>query len=116
MKKTLFIFSAISLLILQSCYNTYQLATDDYDALHPSKTKPENILVYSSEITDRPYAILGIVLGTCESNKKPAKAVDRAKEAAAALGADAIINLTLNNEMGQWAATVQAKGTAIKFK
>lgn len=105
----------IVVLILQSCYTTSYLKTDDSPVVY-EKSDPEKIKVYATPKIDRKYIPLGQVIVGHDSGNA-ISTVNLLKKEAANLGADGIINLRLEIETGFLSvAGLKASGTAVKFK
>lgn len=80
-----------------------------------SPTFPENVEIYSTEKTNKPYTIIGEVVASVEALGDGSASVKYLKKEAAKLGADGIINLRLEIGAGGIGNSVSAYGTAVKF-
>ena len=125
----------LSLLLLGACssYSTAQITSASGDRVEdPTATrsqstfskKPSDVLIVTGDITDRAYEVVGdidvAVNKTTIFHPSPTPAlVDEAlRERAAALGADAVINVTYSDvhvSLISW-GTMDGKGRAVKFK
>jgi uncharacterized protein YbjQ (UPF0145 family) len=119
------IYSILCILFLSSCSTAIKTdnTAEKYEA-----TDSKRIEVYSTDKIGKEYVILGEVssaawAGEAQfrimpiSDKNADAAVRRLKNAAAKLGADAIINLRLSYEYGYKDFTdIMSNGTAVKFK
>ncbi len=86
------------------------------------RTPAEKIVISELDILDRPYKVLGEVSALDSSSmpfSKPTQldATIKLREAASAMGADAVIYVTYGKKEGSMmsGAGIEAKGKAIKF-
>jgi len=127
--------SALCLLTLSACatYSTGQITSPSGAPIEdPVATKtdstfdkqPSQVLVTTGDITDRPYEVLGDI--DVQVNKTtifhpsptPALVDEALQRRGAALGADAVINVTYSEvhvSLISW-GTMDGKGRAVKFK
>ena len=113
MNKKVFII-ILSACYLVGCASVGNFKTDDIVKKYPA-TQASKIDVYSADITDRQYEVLGKVIASADAGSNSKIAVDFLKKEAALFGADAVINLRLGISYGFWTSGITAKGTAIKY-
>ena len=129
------ILSAALLLTLAACssYSTGNITSPsganlgDPVATQSDSTfpkKPAEILVKTGDVTDRPYDVLGDIEVSVNKttifhpSPTPALVDEALQRRAAALGADAVINVTYSDvhvSLISW-GTMDGKGQAVKFK
>ena len=113
MYKIIFYFSIILLLV--SCSNSGYLRTNDTNKVQ-SITNANQVEVYSVSSIGKDYEIIGEVFASADAGENAEKPVKILKEKAAAIGADAIINLRLEFHEGYWSTGIRSIGTAVKYK
>jgi hypothetical protein len=107
----------VALLALGGCSSTARLQTDDVQVGSLAKQDSKNVEVYSTaDAGGKPYEIIGQVVASADAGDDAAIAVDKLKEEAAALGADAVVQLRLEGDMGYWNNAIKATATAVKLK
>lgn len=103
-------------LLLAGCSTTARLRTEESRALQAQPTQAEKIPVYAQSKIDREYSILGQVIASADAGEDAERPVEQLKDEAAELGADAIVDMRLEIEIGYWQNGIKATGTAVKFK
>lgn len=99
----------ILLLLAQSCsFSTHYLQTG---ANYYPPTRPELVKVYSNDLKV-PYTVIGPVAASVNLNES--KVLEKLKEEAASMGADAII-FTKLNEFTSFSPLTGLSGVAVKF-
>ncbi|HYQ55971.1 MAG TPA: heavy metal-binding domain-containing protein [Draconibacterium sp.] len=96
-----------------NCSVTY-LHSSETD-MHYPPVKAKTVEVYSMEVANRPYTVIGEVVASADVLGNGSTSVKYLKKEAAGLGADGIINLRLEIGSGILANAVTASGTAVKF-
>lgn len=109
-------FTLLVLISCIGCSSVAHLKTDDVQNQSLTATSSENVKVYSTANAGRSYSVIGQVIADVDAGENAKKAVDALKKEAAALGADAIVNLRLEIDMGYWSNAIKATGTAVKFQ
>lgn len=111
--KRLTLFSLLCL-FLASCTSRGFVTLDENanQAALPDATK---VAVYSTDDAGKPYTTLGAVIVSADAGSNAKPAVDKLKEEAAKLGADAIVNLKLRYSTGFWGLSLEASGMAVKL-
>lgn len=104
---------------LAGCASTAHLQTDDAVSLAGTEAhvRPADVVVYSTaNANGKGYQVIGQVVASADAGDDAATAVDKLKEEAAALGADAIVQLRLEGALGYWTSGIRATATAVKMK
>lgn len=104
------IFLSTILMIFLSCAIKTHYIQDG--AKHYPPTKPQNVKLYSGDIINRQYEVIG-----CVAIDVPGNGDDAAiylKEEAASIGADAVIFVKLA-KISSYGSRTGLSGTAIKF-
>lgn len=76
---------------------------------------PETIRVYSTADAGQEYIVLGSIVVASDAGENANRPMKILKEEAAFLGADAVVNLRLEFEYGNWDVAIKATATAVKF-
>lgn len=106
-----------ALLFLGGCASTAHLRTDDLRQTVQGARDPEKIAVYSSfEAGGKEYQVLGQVIAAADAGDDAYIAVEKLRKEAAELGADAVVQLRLEAEYGNWNTAIKATATAVKYK
>lgn len=112
------ILKHITLLIIASnlfsCASSTHVITNSTESTYP-KNSINSVLIFATDVKDRSYTVIGEVIASVDAGRDAQKSVNRLKKEAAALGADAIINLRLEFVQGYWLLGIKSTGTAIKF-
>ena len=103
-------------LILAGCSSTANLITDDYKGPEIEKSDFAAIKVYSIAPSNLNYTTLGSVVASADAGSNAKKSVKMLKKQAAKLGANAIIDLKLEVDMGYWSNAIKATGVAVIIK
>ena len=92
----------LGLLFFFSGCSYYQITSEEttFD-YHPPKSSKNDVL-YMKQIT-QPYKLLGYVTVNTERSQKREYVIEKLKQEAAAIGGDAITNITYNDGTGNWA-------------
>ncbi|AWG21201.1 hypothetical protein FFWV33_06460 [Flavobacterium faecale] len=104
---------AVPCLILASCSSVGRLETSDSPTGQYPETNPADIVVYATQ-PDTKYTVIGQVVASADAGSDAKVPVALLKKQAAKLGADAIVDLTLEIGMGYWTNAIKATGTAVK--
>jgi len=99
---------------LSACSSTAYLRTNDFASI-PPPTNPNNIRIFPLDNVDRKYSIVGTVIACADAGSNASITVKHLQRQAAKLGADAIINMTLEYTTGEWRPAITASGTAVKY-
>lgn len=111
------ILGLVALIALVGCSSTARLRTDDVSLGNLAKKTPKEVAVYSSaDAGGKEYQVIGQVVASADAGNDASVAVDKLKEEAASLGADAVVQLRLEAAMGYWNSAIKATATAVKFK
>ena len=102
---SLFLVGCSSVASLRTSDNTEQFAATSADQITVYAIKPKTITNYIT---------LGEVIASADAGTDAEVAVNLLKVEASKLGADAVINLRLEIDMGYWSNAIKATGTAIK--
>jgi hypothetical protein len=102
-------------LFLFGCSTTAHLRTDDSPEITVKESSSENIKVYSASDIGKPDKTIGIVIASTDAGNDSTGAIEKLKEEAALLGADAIVGMNLEVNLGFWTNAIRASGTAVKF-
>jgi len=97
------------------CSSVAHLKTDDEPNVTFQPNIASNIKVYSTTKSAKNYQIIGQVIANADAGSDSEKAVDLLKEEAAKLGANAIFNLRLEIDSGEWNNAIKATGLAVKY-
>jgi hypothetical protein len=98
------------------CASVARIYTDERQAGAYPPTNAEKVKVYSSPTIEGKYMILGQVIASVDAGTDASTPVDRLREQAALLGADAIIDMRLRIDQGYWQNAIEASGTAIRMQ
>jgi hypothetical protein len=101
-------------LLLASCSSVAFLPTNDQSEPYPP-TNAKMVEVYSTKKVDAEYTVIGQVIASADAGSDAGKSVELLKKQAANLGADAVIELKLEIDLGYWSNAIKASGTAIKY-
>lgn len=112
MKQKLFKL-VVPCLFLASCSTVGRLQTSDSPPNQYPETNPAEIEVYATQ-PDTNYTVIGQVIANADAGQNAKTSVELLKKQAALLGADAIIDLSLEIGMGYWTNAIKATGTAVK--
>ena len=113
MKKVLIL--GLLAVLLVSCSTVANLKTDDYADMEFPATDWQDVKVFSMVPYNVEYYVIGQVVANADAGTNAKTTVDLLKKQAAKLGADAVINMRLEIDYGQWSSGIKATGTAIKF-
>ncbi|MCG9794114.1 hypothetical protein [Flavobacterium algicola] len=106
----------IPCLFFVSCSTVGHLKTSDNTTSDYPATNPNDVAVYSTvPNANTKYTVIGQVVVSADAGENAKKSVNLLKKEAALLGADAVIDLTLEIGMGYWTNAIKATGTAIKI-
>ena len=105
----------VSVVLFSSCSSVNRLRTFEQSEKLPP-TSPKTIRIYSTDKVEKEYSIIGQVVAAADAGTNSTRPVNLLKKEAAAMGADAIINLKLQIIPGYWINGIKASGTAVKFK
>lgn len=96
------------------------LRTDDAPNVPSANIPPESILVLPFTNVGRPYDVLGIVVAASSlgdsTGDRTFVAYRLLQKEAAALGANAIIDVSTELEAGFWAFAVKVSGMAVRLR
>ena len=104
-------FWAVLAFALTACASSARLATEDARSQR-AQTDSATVNVYAGREIGRKYQVVGTVLAAADGESGERALAELRKEAAA-LGADAVVDLRLEIERGFWAAAVKATGLAV---
>lgn len=97
-----------------------RLRTDDAPNVQPANVSPESILVLPFTNVGRPYDVLGVVVAASSlgdsTGDRTFVAYRLLQKEAAALGANAVIDVSMELEMGFWAFAVKVSGMAVRLR
>jgi len=97
-----------------------RLRTDDSPNVQPANVPPESILVLPFTNVGRPYDVLGVVVAASSlgdsTGDRTFVAYRLLQKEAAALGANAVIDVSMELEMGFWAFAVKVSGMAVRLR
>jgi len=102
-------------LMLGGCSSAAYLRTVDSPKAATTIGDPDAIQVYSVPSTGKSYQTLGIVVSSKDAGENAKSAVANLKEEAAKLGANAIVDMSLEIDMGYWQSAIRATGIAIRY-
>lgn len=102
---------ALASLALGACTTTARLPTEDARRASP-RQDPGSVQVFAGREIGRKYHMVGTVIAAGDGEDGH-RALDGLRAEAAALGADAVVDLRLEIERGFWAAAVKATGLAV---
>lgn len=96
------------------------LRTDDAPNVPTVEVPPESILVLPFANVGRPYDVLGVVVAASSlgnsNGDRTFVAYRLLQKEAAALGANAVIDVTMELDYGYWAFAVKASGMAVRLR
>lgn len=110
------IFLATIITLATGCSSVANFRTDDNPTQHNPNIKLNKIKVYSTDLPNRKYKILGEVIASADAGENANSAVRLLKREARKLSADAIINLRLSFDQGYLLSAIKSTGTAISFE
>jgi uncharacterized protein YceK len=110
------IILATAVILASGCSSVASYKTDDNPTDSTSRIETSKIEVYSTDLTNRKYKILGEVVASADAGEDASDSVKLLKKEAAKFGADAIINLRLSIDQGYWQNAIKSTGTAIVFE
>ena len=100
---------------LTGCATGAHLRTADSPKAVTTISDPETIQVYSVHSFGKTYQTLGIVVSDADAGSNAQTAVADLKEEAAKLGANAIVDLSLEVNRGFWEPAIRATGVAVRY-
>ena len=123
MRSLTWIAAGFCLVLLSGCAGTWSQSNVDYANAATEQRQPTEIMVVEGDITDRPYTVIQAVEVTVNKttafhpDPTQAQAKTKLQEAAAKIGADAVINAEydpVSISFVSW-GSLDARGTAVKF-
>lgn len=111
-----FILPLIALVTLPACSTMAHVSTvDSGQRSVAAATTPGDVKVYSIHDIGKSYVVLGPVIVGKDAGTNSSGVVDDLRAEAAALGANAIVDLRLGFTMGFWNTGIVASGVAVKY-
>jgi hypothetical protein len=102
-------------LALAGCSTAAHVRTADSPKAVTSVGDPDAVQVYSVHSIGKTYQTLGLVVSNADAGSNAKTAVADLKEEAAKLGANAIVDLSLEINQGFWDNAIRATGIAIRY-
>ena len=102
-------------LALGGCSTAAHLRTADSPKAATTIGDPEAIQVYSVHSIGKSFQTLGAVVSSKDAGEDAKSAVANLKEEAAKLGANAIVDMSLEINVGFWENAIRATGTAVRY-
>jgi uncharacterized protein YbjQ (UPF0145 family) len=113
----IFLISLVGSLALIGCASTARLKTDDVQSGSIAKVMAKDVAVYSTtDAGGKQYDVIGQVVASSDAGEDASIPMNLLKEEAAALGADAVIDLRLEVDYGYITNAIKATATAVKLK
>lgn len=106
----LFLTSAVG------CSSVGVVKTEEGKAVAVSAVSAESIKVYSTKDIGTNYTILGVVVADADAGQNSNVPIRLLKKQASFLGADAIVDMRLEIDYGNWDSAIKATGIAVKFE
>ncbi|MBK8803020.1 MAG: heavy metal-binding domain-containing protein [Fibrobacteres bacterium] len=112
-----FLLGFCTLMALGSCASTARVRTDDLKLADLRASDPAKIAVFSTaDAGGREFQVLGQVIASADAGNDADIAVEKLKEEAAEMGADAVVLMRLEGDLGYWNNAIKATATAVKYK
>jgi uncharacterized protein YbjQ (UPF0145 family) len=102
-------------LALTGCSTASHIRTADSPKAVTTIGDPDAIQVYSVHSFGKTYQTLGLVVSDADAGSDAKTAVADLKEEAAKLGANAIVDLSLEINQGFWENAIRATGIAVRY-
>lgn len=102
-------------LLLSACSTSAQLRTDDAALVRATETNPAAIEIYALT-PGRAFDVLGPVVAAADGSSDPVDAMEDLREAAAELGATAVIETRIEGEYGYWDGAFKMSGIAVRWR
>jgi uncharacterized protein YbjQ (UPF0145 family) len=111
------IITAILVLFISAgCSTVAHLRTDGQSDSVTESVKAKDVKVYVLRDIGKPYKIIGTVVASADAGENASVAVELLKGEAAALGAEAVVDLHLRVQQGYWRSAIEAVGLAVHLK
>lgn len=93
-----------------------RLRTDDSADVLKAHDDVARVALYTQSEIGRPYTIVGIVVAAADAGDDPKGPVAMLRKEAAALGADAVVDVWMEAEYGNMTGAVKLSGLAAKLQ
>jgi hypothetical protein len=105
-------------LVLSGCLTstTGRLLTDDTVAVPRPTTAAALVTLFPTLEIGRAYEIVGVVVAASSTGEQPDRTASLLKAEAAALGADAVVDVRMEMDLGYWTNAVKLSGVAVRLK